>query len=382
MNDQWPYVDSNLRKILNQIIKSNKFNYHTGKFCKLFENKFAKYHGNKYALCISNATIGLELALISLNISKKDEVIVTARSYYTSVSCISRVGAKPVFADISDNLTISPNDIEKKITKKTKAIICVHISGIPCDMNKIIKIAKKNKLKVIEDCSQAHGAKINKKLVGTFGDISVWSFCNDKIISTLGEGGMISTNKLLIAKKLWSLKDNGKNYDKFYNQSKVNNFKYVHDYIGTNARMTELQAAAGIYQLNQLNNYIDKRNTIAKMYDKILSKSSLYKAIPINLNNKCAYYKFPFYIDLKKTKKNISYQIIMNYLGSIRNGVTVGCCPDISKELQFKGNKSILPNAEKISKKLISLSINHRMKINEVIKDANRIKSYFDQICI
>ena len=249
-------------------------------------------------------------------------------------------------------------------------------------MNKIIKIAKKNKLKVIEDCSQAHGAKINKKLVGTFGDISVWSFCNDKIISTLGEGGMISTNKLLIAKKLWSLKDNGKNYDKFYNQSKVNNFKYVHDYIGTNARMTELQAAAGIYQLNQLNNYIDKRNTIAKMYDKILSKSSLYKAIPINLNNKCAYYKFPFYIDLKKTKKNISYQIIMNYLGSIRNGVTVGCCPDISKELQFKGNKSILPNAEKISKKLISLSINHRMKINEVIKDANRIKSYFDQICI
>ena len=382
MNDQWPYVDSNLRKILNQIIKSNKFNYHTGKFCKLFENKFAKYHGNKYALCISNATIGLELALISLNISKKDEVIVTARSYYTSVSCISRIGAKPVFADISDNLTISPNDIEKKITKKTKAIICVHISGIPCDMNKIIKIAKKNKLKVIEDCSQAHGAKINKKLVGTFGDISVWSFCNDKIISTLGEGGMISTNKLLIAKKLWSLKDNGKNYDKFYNQSKVNNFKYVHDYIGTNARMTELQAAAGIYQLNQLNNFIDKRNTIAKMYDKILSKSPLYKAIPINLNNKCAYYKFPFYIDLKKTKKNISYQVIMNYLGSIRNGVTVGCCPDISKELQYKKNKLVLPNAEKISKKLISLSINHRMKINEVIKDANRIKSYFDQICI
>lgn len=122
-------------------------------------------------------------------------------------------------------------------------------------MDKIIKIAKKNKLKVIEDCSQAHGAKINNKLVGTFGDISVWSFCNDKIISTLGEGGMISTNKLLIAKKIWSLKDNGKNYDKFYNQSKVNNFKYIHDYIGTNARMTELQAVAGIYQLNQLKSF-------------------------------------------------------------------------------------------------------------------------------
>lgn len=380
MNNIWPYVDTSLRKQILKTLKSNRFNYHTGNKCKIFENNFSTYHNIKHTFCISNATIGLEIALISLGIKMKDEVIVSTRSYFTSASCISRIGANPIFADIKNDLTIDPCDIEKKITKKTKAIICIHISGIPCDMNAIKKIANKYQLKIIEDCSQAHGAKVDKKLVGTFGDVAVWSFCNDKIISTLGEGGMIATNNKSIANQIWSLKDNGKNYKKFYNQSKKNNFKYLHDFIGTNARMTELQAVAGIYQLNSLDQTLNKRNKIAKTYTKILSKSKIFEPITINQKNYCSYYKFPFLINFDEIKKGITYQKIMNDLGKLINGVTVGCCPTINKEKPYRNLKSNTPNAINISNKLISLSINHRMTIKKVTNDATKIKNYFDKV--
>ena len=232
----------------------------------MFENKFFKFHNIKYSVAVSNGTVGLELALNSLNIQEGNEVLVTPRSYYSSASCIIRNNLKPVFVDI-DPLTqnICHKDLKKKINKKTKCIICVHLGGLPCDMNKIIPLAKKYKIKVIEDCSQAHGARINNKYVGTFGDIGVWSFCNDKIISTLGEGGMISTNNRKLFEKIWSLKDIGKSYKK-YHDNHVKNFKFrwLHDNIGTNARMTEIQAYSGLYQIDKLNKFINLRQKNAK----------------------------------------------------------------------------------------------------------------------
>ena len=192
---KWPTYDKNIINKVSRILKSGKTNYLNGNEGKTFEKKFSRFYNLKYSNAVSNASLGLELSLLSLNLKKDDEIIVTPRSYYSSVSCVLRVGLKPVFADIDKiSMNLSPESIEKKITKRTKAIICVHLYGLPCDMEKIMNISNKYNLKIIEDCSQAHGSMIGKKYVGTFGHISVFSFCQDKIISTGGEGGMIATN--------------------------------------------------------------------------------------------------------------------------------------------------------------------------------------------
>ena len=193
---KWPtYTKQEISKVTS-IIRSGKVNYWTGKEVKIFEKEFSKYIGSKYSIAVCNASLALEASLTALNIGKGDEVITTPRSYNSSATCILRVGATPIFADVDiKTQNISVNEIKKKISKKTKAIICVHLGGLPCEMEKINKLVKNTKIAIIEDCSQAHGAKYKGRSVGTFSDISVWSFCNDKIISTLGEGGMISTKK-------------------------------------------------------------------------------------------------------------------------------------------------------------------------------------------
>ena len=201
----WPNFNKNLISKVGSILSSGKINYTNGPFGKKFENEFSKFVGNNYSIAICNGTAALEVAIKSLNLPKKSEIIVPARSFFSSASCIVNTGHIPVFADVNIlTQNISLDSIKKKITNKTKAIICVHLAGLPCDMYNIKKFCNKKKIKIIEDCSQAHGASINNKSVGTFGEISTWSFCNDKIISTLGEGGMISTKK---KKFLNSVKD-------------------------------------------------------------------------------------------------------------------------------------------------------------------------------
>ena len=192
----WPNFSKNLISNVGRILGSGKINYTDGPYGIKFEKEFSKFVGNRYSIAICNGTAALEVAIKSLRLPKNSEIIVPARSFFASASCIVNTGYIPVFADVNlltQNILI--DDIKKKITKRTKAIICVHLAGLPCDMNSIKKLANKKKIKIIEDCSQAHGASIDNKQVGSFGDISTWSFCNDKIMSTLGEGGMISTNK-------------------------------------------------------------------------------------------------------------------------------------------------------------------------------------------
>ena len=240
----WPNFSQNLINKVVKVIKSGNINYTYGIQGIKFEKEFSKFIGNKYSIAICNGTAALEVAIKSLGLPKKSEIIVPARSFFSSASCIVNTGHKPIFADV-DLITqnISVADIKKKITKRTKAIICVHLGGTPCDMFSIRKIAKKNKLKIIEDCSQAHGASIENKKIGSFGDISTWSFCTDKIISTLGEGGMISTNK----KKLYEFCKSYINHGtKLKNSNKKSNkFIYNKDSFGTNLRLTEIQSCSG-----------------------------------------------------------------------------------------------------------------------------------------
>ena len=266
MKIKYPYFDRYSLEKVKKVLESGRVNYWTGNECKDFEKEFSNYHKVKYSLSVSNGSVALEMALKALNLKKRDSVIVTPRSFVISASCVINLGLKPIFADVDDNGNLSIEGIKKVYSKNVKAIIAVHLNGISCDIDPILNFVNKNKIFLIEDCSQAHGAIYNNKKVGSFGHISTWSFCQDKIMSTGGEGGMISTNDEKLWLKCWSIKDHGKNYkDVFYKKHRTI-FKWLHEDLGSNYRMTEIQAVIGREQLKTLDKQIKKRNLIANLY--------------------------------------------------------------------------------------------------------------------
>lgn len=370
---KWPYYSGDEKKIVNQTLSSGKVNYWTGNLCRKFETDFSNYIGTNYAISLNNGTVAIELALMAMNISNGDEVIVTPRSYVASVSSVVNVGAKPIFADIdpqSGNLT--SETISKVISKKTKAVICVHITGIPCEMDKIMSLAKKMNLKVIEDCSQAHGAEYKGKKVGSFGDISTWSFCQDKIISTGGEGGMVTTNKYKFWNKIWKLKDHGKNHKKMMsNNSKKTGFKWVHDDFGSNYRMTEMQAGIGITQLKKLDKWqkIREANSL-----RIINKFKEYKDAVEFFNYpkemKFAWYRCCILINENKLNRGWSRDRIIREFNNNKIPCFVGPCPEIYLEKSFQKNnfspKKRLKNAFDLGKMTIAFLVHPTLRREDV----------------
>ena len=383
----WPIVSNEEIKIINSVLKSNKLNYWTGDNCKRFEKEFSNKFKTKYTISISNASVGLDIAIKSLGLNKKSEVIVTPRSYISSVSSVINQNLKPVFADIDLNSqNIEYETIKKKITKHTKAIVVVHLGGMPSNMIKICSLAKKHNLKIIEDCSQAHGAKIDNKYVGTFGDISVWSFCNDKILNTLGEGGIIATKNFKIYKKLWSLKDCGKNYSKFIKFKKKNKFKWVHDFEGTNLRMTEVQAAVGRYQLKKLTKWVRMRNDISNEIVKVCKsfKSIRTQIVPSNYLN--AYYRCYIFLNMENIKKGWNREKILKQLNNLGIYCDVGSCPEIYKE-KFLLEKKINPaktlkNANLIGKTSIAFKIFPNIYGASLFNKLSKLKKFLREITI
>jgi dTDP-4-amino-4,6-dideoxygalactose transaminase len=257
----WPSFTQEEADDVNRVILSNKVNYWTGTECRDFEKEFATYIDCSFAVAVSNGTLALDLAFVALGIKNGDEVIVTSRTFLASVSSIVNCGAKPVFVDISaDNQNITPEAISAAITKKTTAIVCVHLAGWACEMDEIMQIASDNNLFVVEDCAQAHGAKYKGRSVGSIGHAGCWSFCQDKIMTTGGEGGMVTTNDETLWKKMWAYKDHGKSYDAIYHKEHPPGFRWLHESFGTNWRMTEIQGAIGRYQLTQMPLWTQKRN--------------------------------------------------------------------------------------------------------------------------
>ena len=231
----WPSYTPEEAEAVRSILLSNKVNYWTGLECREFEKEFAEWAGTKYAVALANGTLALDVALVALGIGPGDEVIVTPRSFIASISCVANVGAVPVFADVDLNSgNISVDTIAQVITSKTKAIIPVHLGGFPCDMDPILNLAESYNLKIIEDCAQAHGALYKGRSVGSIGDIGAWSFCQDKIMTTGGEGGMVTTNDHDLWSKMWSFKDHGKSYDAVYSRPHEAGFRWLHESIGTN----------------------------------------------------------------------------------------------------------------------------------------------------
>ena len=382
MKSSWPIYTKEETAEVIKVLKSNKVNYWTGIEGKKFEKEFSNFFKIKYTCAIANASLGLECALKALNIKNGDEVIVPSKSYVSSASCVVNVNAKPVFADVDLNSqNITSNTIEKLINSKTKAIICVHLGGYPCDMKNILELCKKHKIKIIEDCSQAHGAKIKKKYVGTFGDISVWSFCNDKIISTLGEGGMIGTNNKDLYERIWQLKEIGKVRKLMIKKYKNTAYRWVHNTFGTNLRLTEIQSAVGRIQLKRLKNFIKIRNSNSK---KILNNLKIFKSVSIPIIPKKfthAFYRCYVQINKKNLKNGWSkYKIIENL---IKQGVPCneGSCSELYREKSFKKfgyiPKKRLKNARKLSESSIAFQVDHSINLNQLQKIIISIKQTF-----
>ena len=368
----WPHYDKNTISKVANCLKIGNVNYHTGNNCKKFEKLFSKKIGIKHCLTVSNGTVALDLAIRVLGLKKRDYIITTPKSYFSSSSQVLRNGIKLKYCDISLNThNLDPVLLTDRINKNTKAVIFVHLGGNPEGIVEVSNICKKNGIYLIEDCSQAHGAKINNKFAGSFGNISIWSFCNDKIISTGGEGRMIATNNKSFFLKLWYERDTGKNYHKFYKKYKNNGYKYMHDYIGTNARMTETQAIIGIEQLKKLNKNVKKRNQNATIIlNEIKKFHKCFYNFEFSKKKVQSFYRLNLIINPKYYKKFSNRNKILDDMLKNNSFCQVGGCSELYLEIPIKNSvgKKTLKNAKISSDNSISFIVDNTLLKKNVKK--------------
>lgn len=378
VKNNWPSFSKQEIRACQKVLESSNVNYWTGNLCKQFEKEFALFADTKYAISLSNGTVAIDLALQALNISKGDEVIVTSRSFIASVSSIINAGAKPIFADICRNSqNIKSSSIQELISKKTKAILCVHLAGFPCQMDKIIKLAKQNNLFVIEDCAQAHGAKFRGKSVGSFGDIGCWSFCQDKIMSTGGEGGMVTTSNKKLWDKMWSYKDHGKSYKEVHRKNHPDGFRWLHNSFGTNWRMIEMQAAIGLIQLKKISNWTKKRN---QNQNAIWNACKNFKSLRVpkfnekswkyyHKGNVHAAYKCYVFIEENFLKDGWNRSRVLKEISKKNILCNTGSCSEIYLEKAFNGTNLKPKKRLKIAKELGETSLMFLVHPNQTNKE-------------
>ena len=267
----WPNFTQQEADAVQKVLLSNQVNYWTGTEGRAFEKDFAQWVGTQHAIALANGTVALDIAFKAHNIAPGDEVIVTPRTFLASVSSIINAGAVPIFAEVDrDSQNITAESIAAVLSPQTRAIVCVHLAGWPCDMDPIMELAARHKLKVIEDCAQAHGARYKGRSVGSIGHVGCWSFCQDKIMSTGGEGGMVTTNDEVLWRSMWAFKDHGKSYAAVYEKEHPPGFRWLHDSFGTNWRMTEMQAAIGRFQLQRMSEWTRLRTANAASITRAL----------------------------------------------------------------------------------------------------------------
>jgi len=340
----WPSFDEAEKNAVLAVLDSNKVNYWTGQEGRQFEQEFAAFSDSQYAIAVTNGTVALDLAWQALEMPKGSEVIVTSRTFLASVSSIVLAGLIPVFVDVDkDTQNISMETIRGKISSKTKAILCVHLAGWPCEMDEMQQLADEFDLFIVEDCAQAHGAKYKGRSVGSFGDISAWSFCQDKIMTTAGEGGMVTTNNKNYWEKMWSFKDHGKSWSAIYEKSHPPGFRWLHESFGTNWRMTEIQATIGRLQLKKMPTWHQIR---AQYSQQIFSTASQFDslrvpAIPDYIDH--AFYKCYVFVETEKLKNGWDRDRIMTEINAKNVPCFSGSCSEVYLEKAFD-NTSFRPN--------------------------------------
>lgn len=332
----WPSFEDDEISAVVDVLRSGKVNQWTGEEVKLFEKEFAQYVGVNYGTTLANGSLALELALTAFGIKESDEIIVTPRSFVASATCICLKKAVPVFVDvdpISQNITLE--SIKGAITPKTRAVIAVNLSGWPCELDKIQKLCKEKDIFLIEDCAQAHGAAFKERKVGSFGDCAIYSFCQDKIMTTGGEGGILVTNDEQLRQKIWSLKDHGKSFVRASAQNHLQGFKWLVDSLGTNCRMTEMQAALGRVMLRKLDDWVSTRRHYAHLLDNAFQTVSGLRTTVPGKDYFHSYYKYYVFVEPEKLHNGWSRDRIISELNDAGIPCNTGICPEIYRESVF-----------------------------------------------
>ena len=378
----WPLFTLEEANAVQGVLLSNKVNYWTGEECRQFEKEFSAWSNSVYSVALGNGTLALDVAFKSLDIGIGDEVVVTSRTFISSISSIVNSGASPVFTDIDlDSQNITAESIRSVITNKTKAIVCVHLAGWPCEMDEIMSLAHEFDLYVIEDCSQAHGAKYKEKTVGSIGHIGCWSFCQDKIITTGGEGGMVTTSDELLWRKIWAYKDHGKSYEAVYERdsNSVDGFRWLHETFGTNWRMTEIQAVIGRIQLKRMPDWHSKRIYNAnKIWDTAKQCKGLrVPSIPDYIEH--AAYKCYVFVEPKELKRSWSRDRIAQEINALGVPCYLGSCSEVYLEKAFDGTgfrpKKRLLNAKELGSTSLMFLVHPTLNKDEILQTCDAIIS-------
>jgi len=350
----WPNFAEDEIAAAAAVLRSGRVNYWTGDQSQEFEREFAALIGVKYAVALANGTAALELALHALGIGPGDEVVVPCKTFIASASCVVRLGATPVVADVDpDSQNITAAGIEAVLTDRTKAVIAVHLAGWPCEMDEILALAKERGLRVVEDCAQCVGARYKGRMTGSMGDIGAFSFCQDKIVTTGGEGGMLVTDSHALWEKAWSYKDHGKSYAAVFEREHQPGFRWLHESFGTNWRITEMQSAIGRLQLKKLPQWLADRRRNAGFLSRGLSAVPALRLAMPPAHSEHAYYKYYAFIRPEMLRVGWSMQRILDALAAEGIPCGVGACSEIYLEKAFVdaglGPKRPLPVAKRLA---------------------------------
>ncbi|WP_182034750.1 DegT/DnrJ/EryC1/StrS family aminotransferase [Vibrio diabolicus] len=369
----WPSFTQKEADAVSRVLLSNKVNYWTGNECREFEKEFAAWAGCEYAIALGNGTLALDVALKALGVGEGDEVITTPRTFLASASSVVTSGASPVFADVDLNSqAITAESILAVLTPKTKAVIVVHLAGMPAEMDAIMALSQQHGFYVIEDCAQAHGAKYKGRSVGTIGHIGAWSFCQDKIMTTGGEGGMVTTNDQALWSTMWSYKDHGKSFDAIYNREHPPGFRWLHESFGTNWRMTELQAVIGRIQLSRISAWTAQRQANAEKIDEVVADLSVVRRVEVPVYSEHAEYKHYLFVEPENLADGWTRDRIVEAI--VERGVPAyqGSCSEVYLEKAFdntpwRPNKR-LENAVRLGETSLMFLVHPTLTEQEMLK--------------
>ncbi|WP_074383726.1 DegT/DnrJ/EryC1/StrS family aminotransferase [Acinetobacter pseudolwoffii] len=383
--EPWPSFTQEEADAVSRVLLSNKVNYWTGQECREFEKEFAQFAETQYAVALANGTVALDVALKALGIGAGDDVIVTSRTFLASASSIVTAGANPIFADVElDSQNISAETIEAVLTPNTKAIICVHLAGWMCDMDPIMQLAQAKGLYVIEDCAQAHGARYKGKSAGSIGHIAAWSFCQDKIMTTGGEGGMVTTNDETLWKKMWSYKDHGKNFDSIYNKQHPPGFRWLHDSFGTNWRMMEMQAVIGRIQLKMMPEWTAKRMANMEKIYAAFADSPYFSVHRPSDEYVHAAYKCYVQVNTDRLPEGWSRDRIMAEMNALGVPCFSGSCSEVYLEHAFDGTAwrpaQRLQNAQKLGETSLMFLVHPTLTENNIQTTESAIQQIISRI--
>ncbi len=380
----WPHYPEDEIAAAEAVLRSGRVNYRTGDVGKTFEDEYAAYCGAAHALTMANGTAALEVALEALEIGQGDEVIVPARTFVATASAVVRTGATPVVADIDvRSQSMTAETVSAVLSERTRAIIPVHLAGWSADMDPILDIARASGLAVIEDCAQAHGATYKGRHVGTLGDIGCFSFCQDKIITTGGEGGLVTTNNAALYKTMWSLRDHGWDYDKAHNMDTTPGFKWMVDTFATNWRMTEMQSAIGRVQLSKLEDWVGARRRNAQRLTHAISDLTAVADLTPPDDVRHSYYKYNILLERDGLASNWTRDRIVDDLNARGVPARVGACPDISRESAFANSgintTNTRPNADDLTDRTIMLPVHPTLTEGNVAFMAEGLRDVLSQ---